>query len=130
MRLNRRDFLRGAGVAKALPLLDKSVAEEPSSVDLRLMYARALRDSKQYPAAARQFHEALKLKPDSRETWNDLGGMLYLLGALEQAEFSGNVTIKDGTDIAAEAPHVVRVDVAAPAGCRAAPAGCTSRDRR
>lgn len=32
-------------------------------------------------------------------------------GALEQAEFSGNVKIKDGTDIAAEAPHVVyRID--------------------
>jgi lipopolysaccharide transport protein LptA len=33
------------------------------------------------------------------------------LGAIEQAEFSGNVKIKDGTDVAAEAPHAVyRID--------------------
>src|SRR5262249_1724077 len=38
---------------KALPLLDKAVAEEPGNFDLRLMYAHALRDAKQYPGAAR-----------------------------------------------------------------------------
>jgi tetratricopeptide (TPR) repeat protein len=70
---------------QALPLLDKSVAEEPASYDLRMMYGRALRDRKQYPAAARQFAEALKLKGDSREAWNEFAGMLYLAGALPQA---------------------------------------------
>jgi tetratricopeptide (TPR) repeat protein len=78
-------YLFNKQLDKALPLLEKSVAAEPGSLDLHLMYARALRDVKQYPNAARQFYEALKLKPDSRETWNDLAGMLYILGSLEQS---------------------------------------------
>lgn len=69
----------------ALPLLEKSVGEASADFDLRMMYARALRDRKQYPAAARQFSEALKLKPESREGWNNFAGMLYLLGALPQS---------------------------------------------
>lgn len=78
-------YLFSHDLDKALPLLDKSVIEEPGDYDVRMMYARALRDRKQYPAAARQFHEALKLKPDSREAWNDLAGMLYILGSYEQS---------------------------------------------
>jgi len=78
-------YLFNQQVEKALPLLEKSVNEDPSNYDLRLMYARALRDLKRYPLAARQFFEATKLKPDSRETWNDLAGMLYLAGNLESA---------------------------------------------
>lgn len=72
-------------IDQALPLLSKSVEEDAANYDLRMMYARALRDKKQYPAAARQFAEAVKLKQDSREAWNDLAGMLYLAGALPQA---------------------------------------------
>jgi Tfp pilus assembly protein PilF len=63
---------------KALPLFEKAVAAEPANYDLHLMYARALRDRKQYPPAARQFSEALKLKPDAGPIWNELGGTLYL----------------------------------------------------
>ena len=70
---------------KALPLLEKAVAEEPGSYDLRLIYARALRDQKQYPAAAQQFNTALKMKPDAGPIWNELGGMLYLMDDFPQA---------------------------------------------
>jgi tetratricopeptide (TPR) repeat protein len=70
---------------KALPLLDKSVAAEGGNYDLRMMYGRALRDQKRYPEAARQFHESVKLKSDSREAWNELAGMLYLLESYPQA---------------------------------------------
>jgi Tfp pilus assembly protein PilF len=63
---------------KALPLLDKAVAEEPANFDLRMMMARALRDHKQYPAAAQQLQAALKVKPESGPTWNELGSVLYL----------------------------------------------------
>jgi Tfp pilus assembly protein PilF len=63
---------------KALPLLEKAIAAEPANYDLHLMYARALRDRKQYPPAAQQFSEALKLKPDAGQIWNELGGTLYL----------------------------------------------------
>jgi tetratricopeptide (TPR) repeat protein len=70
---------------KALPLLDQAVSAEPGNYDLRMMFAMALRDRKQYPAAASQFLEAAKLKPAESQTWTDLGGMLYLSGALPQA---------------------------------------------
>ncbi|HUI54889.1 MAG TPA: tetratricopeptide repeat protein [Bryobacteraceae bacterium] len=86
-------------VEKALPLLDKSVAAEPANYDVRMMYARALRDRKQYAAAAAQFNEAAKLKPSEAKTWTELGGMLYLAGdydgalpALERAQQLGDDT--------------------------------------
>jgi len=85
-----RDALASAYLAnrqldKALPLLAKAVAEEPTNYDLRMNYARALRDRKQYPAAAAQFNEAAKLKPSEAKTWAELGGMLYLTGDREHA---------------------------------------------
>jgi Tfp pilus assembly protein PilF len=70
---------------KAQPLLETAVATEPGNYDLRMMYARVLRDRKQYPAAAGQFLQAAKLKPAEVKTWNELGGMLYLSGSLPQA---------------------------------------------
>jgi Tfp pilus assembly protein PilF len=63
---------------KALPLLEKAAAEEPSNYDVHMMYARALRDRKQYAAAAAQFDQAARLKPEEAKTWTELGGMLYL----------------------------------------------------
>ena len=65
--------------AKALPLLDQSVAAEPANYSLHMMYGRGLRDSKKYDPAAQQFFLATKLKPDAREAWNEFAGMLYML---------------------------------------------------
>ena len=70
---------------KALALLDQSVAAEPANYDVRIMYARALRDRRQFPAAARQFYEAAKLKPVDAKTWTELGDMLYMTGDLPQS---------------------------------------------
>ena len=85
--------------AKALPLLDQSVAGEPANYALRMMYGRGLRDSKKYDPAAQQFLEATRLKPDSREAWSELAGMLYLLekfpeslSALDRAHQLGDDT--------------------------------------
>ncbi|SPE38770.1 Tetratricopeptide TPR_2 repeat protein [Candidatus Sulfopaludibacter sp. SbA3] len=84
---------------KALPLFGQAVAAEPPNFDLRMAYARALRDHKQYPAAAEQFYAALKLKPNDRAAWRDLGAMLYLakdypraLEALDKARQLGEDT--------------------------------------
>jgi tetratricopeptide (TPR) repeat protein len=84
---------------KALPLFEQAVNAEPSNFDLRMAYARALRDQKQYPAAAAQFYAALKLKPGDKAAWRDLGAMLYLakdypkaLEALDQARKLGEDT--------------------------------------
>jgi tetratricopeptide (TPR) repeat protein len=68
--------------AKALPLLDQSVAAEPGNYTLHMMYGRALRDTKRYDPAAQQFLQATKLQPGQREAWNELAGMLYLLDKL------------------------------------------------
>jgi tetratricopeptide (TPR) repeat protein len=70
---------------RALPLLDQAVEAEPGNYDLRMMYARALRDSKRYPAAAVQFSDAARLKPSEAMTWNELGGMLYMTGQYQSA---------------------------------------------
>ena len=70
---------------KALPLLQDAANAEPRDYDLRMMFARALRDRKAYPAAAAQFAEAAKLKPAEPKTWNELGSMLYLTGSYPQA---------------------------------------------
>jgi Tfp pilus assembly protein PilF len=73
-------YLQVQNLDKALPLLEKAVADEPANYDLRMGYAHALRDRKQYPAAAEQFNAAAKLKPAETKTWTELGGMLYLTG--------------------------------------------------
>jgi len=85
--------------AKALPLLDQSVAAEPGNYALHMMYGRGLRDAKKYDPAAQQFFQATKLKPDSREAWNELAGMLYMLekfpeslAALDRAHQLGDDT--------------------------------------
>jgi len=92
-------YLQNQQLDKALPLLEKAVADEPSNYDLRLGYAHALRDRKLYPAAAAQFQEAAKLKPAEARTWTELGGMLYMTGdhvgslaALDQARKLGDDT--------------------------------------
>jgi tetratricopeptide (TPR) repeat protein len=84
---------------KALPMLDQSVAAEPANYALRMMYGRGLRDSKKYDPAAQQFFQATKLKPDAREAWNELAGMLYMLekfpesiAALDRAHQLGDDT--------------------------------------
>jgi tetratricopeptide (TPR) repeat protein len=70
---------------KAEPLFAQASGADPENYDVRMMYARVLRDQKKYPDAAQQFAEAVKRKPTSREAWNDLAGMLYLTGNLPQA---------------------------------------------
>lgn len=90
-------YLQVQQIDKALPLLEKAVADEPANYDLRMGYAHALRDRKLYPAAAAQFNAAAKLKPTETKTWTELGGMLYMVGdhdgaltALNQARQLGD----------------------------------------
>jgi tetratricopeptide (TPR) repeat protein len=64
---------------QALPLLAAAVETAPADYELRMMYARALRDRKQFPAAAEQFYQAAKVKPAEPKTWSQLGGMLYMI---------------------------------------------------
>jgi len=70
---------------KALPLLDKAVAGNPESYDLRMIHGAALRDQKQYGPAAREFFAATQKRPESKEAWNELISMLVVLDDYPQA---------------------------------------------
>src|SRR5207237_3914296 len=64
---------------KALPLLEKAVAAEPRNFDLRMIYGSALRDKKNYSAAAQEFFAATQMRPDAKDAWSELAAMLVLL---------------------------------------------------
>jgi tetratricopeptide (TPR) repeat protein len=70
---------------KATPLFAQAVADDPDNYDVRMMYGRVLRDQKQYGPAAQQFAESVRRRPQSREAWNDLASMLYLVENYPQA---------------------------------------------
>jgi tetratricopeptide (TPR) repeat protein len=84
----------------ALPLLQQTVAAEPGNYDMRMMYARALRDKRQFQPAARQFYEAARLKPAEPKPWTELGGMLYMAGDLPQALAAFEQAAKNGESAA------------------------------
>ncbi len=70
---------------KALPLLKEAAAAEPANYDVRMAYGRALRDSRQFPAAAAEFRDAVKLKPTDAASWRDYADMAYMAGDLPTA---------------------------------------------
>jgi tetratricopeptide (TPR) repeat protein len=71
--------------AKSLDQLGKAVVAEPASYDLRMAYGRALRDERQFIPAANQFAVAAKQKPEAKEVWNELAGVLTLAEQYSQA---------------------------------------------
>ncbi len=60
---------------KGLEQLAQAVAAEPASYDLHMRYGRDLRDARHFLPAADQFAAAAKLKPASREAWNEMAAM-------------------------------------------------------
>ena len=71
--------------AEAAPLLEQALAAEPRNPALRMMYGRALRDLKRYPAAAAEFYRVTELQPDSVTAWSDLAATLFLANSYPQA---------------------------------------------
>jgi tetratricopeptide (TPR) repeat protein len=78
-------YLFNGNLDKALPLFEQAAAADPANFDVRMAYARALRDQKKYVPAANQFVAAVKLKPADLPAWNDLAVSLYLAGDYPQA---------------------------------------------
>ncbi len=64
--------------------LDRAVATEPGNFDLRMIYGRQLRDERKLTPAADQFLAAAKLKPDSKEAWNELASARIVHGDYAQ----------------------------------------------
>jgi tetratricopeptide (TPR) repeat protein len=78
-------YLMNGQAGRALPLLQQAVAATPQDFDLRMAYARVLRDRRQFPAAAEQFQQAAKLRPREVRPWTELGSVLYLAGSLPES---------------------------------------------
>ncbi|HUS07455.1 MAG TPA: tetratricopeptide repeat protein [Bryobacteraceae bacterium] len=78
-------YMQNKQGAKAVPLLRLAVEQEPANLELRGRYARALRDQKNYPAAAQEFYRVAQAKPESGEAWSDLAAMLILIEKDEPA---------------------------------------------
>jgi tetratricopeptide (TPR) repeat protein len=81
---------------KGFEQLAQAVAAEPASYDLHMRYGRDLRDARRFLPAAEQFAAAAKLKPASREAWNEMAAMLnsaeqytQALGALDRVHELG-----------------------------------------
>src|SRR2546422_11639152 len=65
--------------------LEKAVTGDPNNFDLHMIYGTSLRDQKKYSAAGREFYAAAQRRPDSKEAWNELAGMLIMLEDVPQA---------------------------------------------
>ena len=78
-------YVRQKAMAKADPLMARVVAAEPRNFELRMFYARILRDQRKTADAAAQFLEATRIQPASAEAWSELSGMLILAEQYPQA---------------------------------------------
>jgi tetratricopeptide (TPR) repeat protein len=71
-------YVKEKQLAKAVPLIDKSVAAAPDDFELRMFYGRVLRDERRFPSASEQFSAAAKIKPDAVEAWTELANVLIV----------------------------------------------------
>ena len=78
-------YIKTNDYAKAEPLIRASLEQEPANDELRLQYARVLRQQKKYPPAAEQFLKVAQAKPDRAEAWSELAGVLVLMEQYQPA---------------------------------------------
>jgi tetratricopeptide (TPR) repeat protein len=78
-------YLKNKQPEKAIPLVAQVLAAQPEDYDLRMFYARMLRDQRRFADAAPQFLAASKLKPDAVQPWNELVGLLVAAEQYPQA---------------------------------------------
>lgn len=74
-------YLKTNQAEKGIKLIGEVVSAEPKDYDLRMLYGRTLRDQHAYPAAAREFIEASKLRPDSAEAFSEVAVAAILVEA-------------------------------------------------
>jgi tetratricopeptide (TPR) repeat protein len=78
-------YVKQSQLSKAELLLAQLVFSEPRDFDIRMLYARVLRDERKTAEAARQFQEAANLRPEAPQAWSELAGMLILEEQFPQA---------------------------------------------
>jgi tetratricopeptide (TPR) repeat protein len=71
-------YAREKQLAKAEALAALVLATTPQDTELRMFYARLLRDQRKFSEAATQFLAVTQTKPDSAAAWNELAGV-YLV---------------------------------------------------
>jgi tetratricopeptide (TPR) repeat protein len=78
-------YLANGQADRALPLLQQASAASQQDFEVRMAYARGLRDRREFAAAAEQFYQAAKLRPKEVGPWTELGSVLYLAGNLPES---------------------------------------------
>jgi len=78
-------YVRQKELAKAEPLAKRLAATDAQNFELKMFYARILRDQHKVPDAAQQFYEATKLRPSAADAWSEFAGMLILDEKFQQA---------------------------------------------
>ena len=78
-------YLRNNQPDAAAPILQAALASNPKDYDLRMAVGRIHRDKHDYAAAAAQFVEATRLRPDSVEAWNEAANAFVLSEQYPQA---------------------------------------------
>ena len=78
-------YVESKQLEKASPLAAQVAAAEPRDVQVRLFYARLLRDQRKYADAAQQFLAAAQLEPGSAKTWSELAAVLVIAEQYPQA---------------------------------------------
>lgn len=71
-------YVQQGNLAQAEPLAAGLARTEAQNFDLRMFYARVLRDQHKPKDAAGQFYEAAKLQPTSVAAWSEFAGQLIL----------------------------------------------------
>jgi tetratricopeptide (TPR) repeat protein len=70
---------------KANPLLAQAVASEPGDYQLRMFYAKVLRDQRKYTESAPQFLAASRIKPDLPQPWSGLAAVYTIAAQYPEA---------------------------------------------
>ncbi len=78
-------YVRQKDFPHAEPLLAQLTSTDTKNFDLRMFYARILRDQRKVKEAAQQFYEATKLRPTAADAWSEFAGMLILDEQFPQA---------------------------------------------
>jgi tetratricopeptide (TPR) repeat protein len=78
-------YLKNNKPNQAAPIISEALAADPNNYDLRMALGRIYRDKRDFPAAAREFSAAAKLKPDSVEAWNEATSVLVMNNQLPEA---------------------------------------------
>jgi tetratricopeptide (TPR) repeat protein len=78
-------YVRQKDLPRAESLAAQLVAADAQNFELRMFYARMLRDQRKVKEAAQQFYDATKIRPTAADAWSEFAGMLILEEQYPQA---------------------------------------------